>query len=66
MGHDWIIDVLADIRSFAEQNEMPFLCEQLDDAMLVAAVEVAARRRFSASCSAQDHALPNVALKDHQ
>lgn len=41
MGHDWIIDVLADMRSFARQNDMPLLGAQLDDAMVVATAEVA-------------------------
>ncbi len=40
MGHDWIIDVLADVRSFARQNDMPLLSAQLDDAILAASVEV--------------------------
>ena len=47
MGHDWIIDVLADMRSFAKQNEMPLLCAQLDDVIEVAAAEVADRRAGS-------------------
>ncbi|MFT7105639.1 MAG: hypothetical protein ACJAVT_000153 [Yoonia sp.] len=46
MGQDWITDVLADGRSFARQNEMPLLCAQLDEAMLAAAVEVAARCHY--------------------
>ena len=66
MGQDWIIDVLADIRSFSEQNEMPLLCAQLDEAMIVAAVEVAARRRYSASWSAQDSIPSDAARKDRQ
>jgi hypothetical protein len=43
MGHDWIIDVLADLRSFARQNDMPLLGEQLEEAALVASVEIASR-----------------------
>ena len=42
MGQEWILDVLADIRSFAVNNRMPQLAEQLDDAMLVAAAEMTA------------------------
>ena len=29
MGNDWIIDVLADLRSFAHNNELPLLAAQL-------------------------------------
>ena len=43
MGHDWVIHVLSDLRQFAEQNELPLLSEQLDEAMMTAAVELAAR-----------------------
>jgi len=35
------MDVLADLRSFAVQNEMKSLAEQLDDTLLVAASEIA-------------------------
>ena len=41
MGQDWIIDVLADLRAFARQNQMPLLREQLEEAMLIADVEIA-------------------------
>lgn len=43
MGHDWVIHVLSDLRQFAQQNELPLLSEQLDEAMMTAAVEIAAR-----------------------
>lgn len=41
MGHDWIIDVLADLRSFARENDLPLLHQQLEDAGLVAQIEIA-------------------------
>lgn len=41
MAQDWIVDVLADLRSFATQNGLTALAEQLDDTMLVAATELA-------------------------
>lgn len=45
MTQDWIMDVLADLRSFAVQNEMKSLAEQLDDTLLVAASEIAQAER---------------------
>jgi hypothetical protein len=36
-----MIDVLADLRSFAQQNGMRALSDQLDDTILVAAAELA-------------------------
>jgi hypothetical protein len=64
MGHDWNIDVLADMRTFANQNEMPLLCAQLDDAMLVAAAEVAARPRYATPWPADDRAQSGAIGKD--
>ena len=40
MGDDWILDVLADLRSFARQNAFSALAEQLDDTIIVAAADI--------------------------
>lgn len=44
MGHDWILDVLADLRSYAAQNDLHALSEQADEALRVARAELAAQR----------------------
>lgn len=41
MGHDWILDVLTDLKTFARANDMPSLAAQLDDATFVAQAEMA-------------------------
>ncbi|MCK0095139.1 hypothetical protein MWU60_06125 [Yoonia sp. F2084L] len=41
MGRDWIIDVLADLRQFTRENDLPMLTAQLEEAGLVAQVEIA-------------------------
>ncbi len=41
MQHDWMIDVLNDLRAFSYNHKMLRLAEQLDDAILVAASEMA-------------------------
>ena len=41
MQNEWILDVLADLKTFAQQNGMGVLAEQLDDTQLVAASELA-------------------------
>lgn len=41
MRNDWILDVLTDLRTFAELNGMPATANQLSDAYLVVAVELA-------------------------
>ena len=40
MEHDWILDVLADLRNYANRNELPALAEQLQETALLAAVEI--------------------------
>lgn len=42
MGHNWIIDVIADLQNFAQRNELPLLAAELKKAKTVAVVEVAA------------------------
>lgn len=53
MTHDWMIDVLTDLRKYARTNQFPALAEMLDDTILVAAMEF--RDRMSASNMAEDH-----------
>ena len=48
MRSDWIIDVLADLRSFAQANDLPLLAEQLDDTAHIATAEIATRDEGSA------------------
>ena len=45
MGHDWIIDVLTDLKTFAKANDLKALADQLDDTQLVAKAEIASRAR---------------------
>lgn len=48
MQNEWILDVLADLKTFASANGLPALAEQLDDTTLVAAAEIA-------SCAQETH-----------
>ena len=43
MKNDWIMDVLADLRTFSEANGLTALAEQLEDSMLVARNELASQ-----------------------
>jgi len=43
MCNDWMIDVLKDMRQVALKNSMLNLAEQLDDAVMIAAVELRER-----------------------
>lgn len=41
MAHDWILDVLADLKAYAKKNGLPALVTELEEAALVAATEIA-------------------------
>ncbi|MEO1139037.1 MAG: hypothetical protein AAFW87_06235 [Pseudomonadota bacterium] len=43
MQNEWILDVLADLRTFAYQNGLGVLAEQIDDTRIVAAAELASK-----------------------
>lgn len=43
MTNDWIIDVLADLKKFSTSNHLGRLAEQLDDTIMIASNELAAR-----------------------
>lgn len=45
MGHDWIIDVLRDLRTFAAANDLAELAAKLDDTQLVAEAVIASRAK---------------------
>jgi hypothetical protein len=45
MRHDWILDVLTDLRSHALQNELRDLAEQVEIALRTARRDVAAADR---------------------
>jgi len=40
---DWILDVLEDLKTFAEANDLPFLAESLGDARRLAMVDLSLR-----------------------
>ncbi len=40
MGNTWIIDVIADLKTFAEQNDLPLLSRQLSETSKVAVAEI--------------------------
>ena len=42
MKYDWILDVLVDLRSFAQANGLDALAEELEQTRMVAMVEIEA------------------------
>lgn len=49
MSQEWMLDVLADLRQYALKNYYLGLAEQLDDAIVVAAVEIRAHETLAKS-----------------
>ncbi len=43
MSHDWIFDVLRDLRAYALANGLPALAAKADEAIRVAEAEIASR-----------------------
>jgi len=39
MGHNWIIDVIVDIKSYAEVNDLPQIADELGKMLYVATDE---------------------------
>ena len=55
MRSDWILDVLADLKTFALSIDLPALAEQLDDTALVAMAEIASlEERLQTQTHGQD------------
>jgi len=61
MTNEWMIDVLADLRKFAEKQAMLELTEHLDDAIFVAAIEIRNQDRDRvASAGVNDAKIGNI------
>lgn len=43
MADNWIIDVLADLKSYSASNALPMLEAQLAETLLIAAAEIASK-----------------------
>ena len=44
MVHDWILDVLTDLRNFASKNGLGMTEEQIDQALVIVSKELNARQ----------------------
>lgn len=40
MKYDWILDVLADLKTFSQSNGLQVLAEHMDNTRLIAATEI--------------------------
>lgn len=44
MAHHWILDVLTDLRAYAQLNGLPALAHKADEAIAVAKAEIVAQK----------------------
>ncbi|MCL4068235.1 hypothetical protein M3484_16825 [Pseudomonas sp. GX19020] len=40
MGHDWVFDVLKDLRAYALTNDLPALAQKVEEALRTAELEI--------------------------
>lgn len=38
--HEWLMDVISDLRQYSQINDLPALADQLENALLICAVEM--------------------------
>ena len=55
MKNEWILDVLADLKSFAKSNGMPVLAEQLADTADLAAIEISSAEMRTRTVNGDEH-----------
>ncbi|MFV0490659.1 MAG: hypothetical protein ACK5M4_02445 [Pseudorhodobacter sp.] len=46
MRHEWIFEILEDLRAYATRNSLPALATQAEEALRIARAEIAADRLF--------------------
>lgn len=54
MRHDWIFDVLRDLRAYAQTNGLPGLALKADEALRVARDELAVSPQADSAAEAED------------
>ena len=54
MNNEWMIEILNDMRHLAFQNAMTGLAEHLDDAIIVAAIELQEASRAAGTTEGHD------------
>ncbi|MGR3511210.1 MAG: hypothetical protein ACU0GG_00490 [Paracoccaceae bacterium] len=55
MVHDWILDVLTDLRNFASKNGLGVTEEQINQALVVVAKELDARKGIAQGTAPLGH-----------
>lgn len=55
MVHDWILDVLTDLRNFASKNGLGVTEEQINQALVVVAQELDARKGIAQGTAQLGH-----------
>lgn len=64
MGQKWIINVIADLREFADLNGLPLLAAQLDATASIAQSEIALMLEGAPSAANTNASQPATAIGD--
>ena len=67
MSQEWMLDLLTDLKGFAQKNAMVTLTEHLDDALIIAAREIGEISGGKTTASSEydpHHGLPRAATDD--
>ena len=65
MKNDWILDVLADLRNFAQENGLPTLAASLEDTSLIAVAELSSAEAGVQAAPARDVGHVGSVLRAH-
>ena len=57
MQHDWILDVLVDLKNFARANGLPAVAEKLTETTDLAMIEIASTEKRARSQHGSDNTL---------
>ncbi len=63
MRHDWVFDVLRDLKSYAVRNDLPQLAASVDQALAAAETEIGAPQGGTSALNG--HAAPGRSRRPH-
>ena len=65
MANEWILDVLADLKTFASNNDLPAVESGLDDLAVVAAAELASNEGTASVIARREFDNAGLVLRAH-
>jgi hypothetical protein len=65
MANEWMLDVIADLKTFAGDNGLPALARGLDDLAILAAAEIASAEGMAPAAAHVDRGYAGHVLRAH-